>query len=677
MSLRSEGKRTRTRYPSRIGWSALSLALVVSACSHRKTLESPRSTALALRPGGDWHIGPEDDFADGALRREFVLANPGVVAAAWQVSTSEPWVTFEGPTAGHLVPSASVVLALAVDPVAAEQAGPSSIAGPESRVAHVIVADPADGSTLAELAVTVDTGFLQVGPGQRGWTRFAASADTRTVYVSQSTGSDLADGLSPSTPKRSLAAATALLRHGFPDWMLLLRGDVWYESLGQWKKSGRSATERMLVSTYGTAAARPRLETGAIGGIWTNGGGGSPATIDDLAIVGLAFHPEGYTGGGDCIGAQFLQPGSHVLVEDCAFEGYSVNVVFQGYGGRHTDFRLRRSLIADAYAVHAVGGHSQGLYAYAVDGLAIEENVFDHNGWNEDVPGAGADIYSHDLYIDNDNTDVLVRGNVIANASSHGLQLRPGGSVVNNLFVRDSIALSVGGGNNPDAGGVTADVRGNVIVDGKDIDAATPRGWGMWFANIASGAVSDNVIANNTDGHQPVVMTLDGQHAGDTVASIGVHELVIERNVLYDWGGGILVRGDAAQVTNITLASDDVQNVHWPAALLEHPVASSIASVHSASNHFYCQLVPVTAWAEIESVPHSIDEWFALVGDTTSVAVLVPYPDPQRSVASYHALLGGVPSLAAFLAAARQQSSRHWRPELLAASVNRYLRGGF
>src|SRR6185369_12205104 len=152
----------------------------------------------------------------------------------------------------------------------------------------------------------------------------------------------------------------------------------------------------------------------------------------------------------------------------------------------------RRSVVVDSYAIHDIGGHSQGLYCYAVDGLLIEENVFDHNGWNENVPGAGADIYSHNLYIDNDNTGVIVRGNIIANASSHGMQLRPGGTVVNNLFVRDSIALSVGGGNNPDPGGVTATVRGNVIMDGKNIDAATPRGWGMWFANISSGHVDYN-----------------------------------------------------------------------------------------------------------------------------------------------------------------------------------------
>jgi hypothetical protein len=270
-----------------------------------------------------------------------------------------------------------------------------------------------------------------------------------------------------------------------------------------------------------------------------------------------------------------------------------------------------------------------------------------------------------------------VRGNIIANASSHGMQLRPGGTVVNNLFVRNSIALSVGGGNNPEPGGVTATVRGNVILDGKDIDAAQPRGWGMWFANIASGHVVSNVIANNSLGTQPSVMTLDGQQTGDTSSSIGVHELVIERNILFNWGGSLLVKGSSAQITGVELVGNDLQNTSWPTSLIEHPVASSTAGIHSSGNHFFCQLVPVPAWTEIGFVPHTLAYWFSQVGDPTSTVEQVAYVDPLRSPASYNALIGGGASLGEFLASARQQSAMHWRPELLAVCVDRYIRSGF
>ncbi len=77
--------------------------------------------------------------------------------------------------------------------------------------------------------------------GAAGWSAFAPSTDTRIVFVSSSQGDDALTGLSADAPKRTLAAGKAQLRHGFPDWLLLRRGDTWHESLGQWKLSGRSA----------------------------------------------------------------------------------------------------------------------------------------------------------------------------------------------------------------------------------------------------------------------------------------------------------------------------------------------------------------------------------------------------------------------------------------------------
>jgi hypothetical protein len=620
---------------------------------------------------GDTHIGPQNDFDPTVVHRTYVVANETQEPKSWEANVSQPWLSLAGPENGVLAPGESVEVPVTVDPYAAN---PDEVA---SATAEVVFRETNSGAVLGSNVVTVDSGSESLGMSG-GWTTFAASRDTRQVFVSSSIGNDAANGLSPATPKRTLAAGKALLRHRFPDWLLLKRGDVWQESLGQWMKSGRTPDEPMVISTYGSAPDRPLLRTGTSGGLWTNGGGGSPPTIDNLAIVGLHFRPDGYTGGGDCFGAQILQPGSHLLIEDCKFEGYSTNLVFQGFGGRHADFRLRRSVIVDAYNVHAsTGAHSQGLYVFGVDGLLIEENVFDHNGWSETVPGAGADIYSHNLYVDNGSTNVLVRGNLIANGSSHGLQLRCGGSVVSNLFVRNSIALLVGGGNSPEPGGVIADVRGNVILDGKNIDGANPRGWGVVLSNLSSGTVAYNIVANNTLGTQPEIMTLDGDAVGDNGPSSGVHDTTIIRNVFFNWGGGVLVEGTPSQVTNLTFSRNDLQNAIFPWPLMKHSVAGSTAAVQSAGNRFFNQIVPTNAWTEIEDVPHSLDYWKAQVGDTTSAVAQVHYPDPSRSLASYNASLGGSSSLAAFLAEARLQSFAHWRQAYTAIRVNRYIRRGF
>jgi hypothetical protein len=286
-------------------------------------------------------------------------------------------------------------------------------------------------------------------------------------------------------------------------------------------------------------------------------------------------------------------------------------------------------------------------------------------------------MFNHNLYIDNDNTGVVVRGNLIANAASHGMQLRPGGVCVDNLFVRNSIALQVGGGNHPDPGGVLAEVHQNVIVDGKNIDASQPRGWGMWFANIASGHVSENVIANNVSGTSPLGIGLDGHHVGDTVASIGVHDLVIEDNVVYDWGGNLSLDGAFGELTDITFQHNHVQDLSHPYPLIEHYVSGNVAALTSADNRCFSQPLPSGQWTKIGSTLYALTYWQSLVGDVTTLGQQVEYVDPSRSPASYNALLGGTASLSAFMAQARQQSSTNWKPEYTAVHVNEYLRGGF
>jgi len=436
--------------------------------------------------------------------------------------------------------------------------------------------------------------------------------DARQIHVSSSYGNDSNSG-ARRNPVKSLAAGIALLRHGYPDWLLLRRGDIWNEPLGQWKKSGRSVVEPMVITSYGSAFSRPLLLTGTVGGIYTHGGGGSPATIDNLALIGIEFEANKYAGGGDCVGASFLQPASHVLIQDCLFSRYSLNLVFQGYGGRHTDFCLRKSTIIDAYTIHSIGGHSQGLYAYGVDGLMIEDNLFDHNGWNESLQGAEADIYSHNIYIDNDNTLVTVQGNVIARASSHGMQIRCGGVVFRNLFVRNPIALSVGGGNNPEIGGVMAEVRDNVILDGTDIAPNLPRGWGMWFGNISSGVVANNIISNGLFGHQPQALTFAGDHKGDNGYQGGIRNLLVNQNIVFNWPE-ITYQGTASQLL-VTVVDNQI----------EEPMEN--------------------------------------------------YKQPGRSLADWNIALGGVGATESFLTAARlhTQEPNPYR----AAPACRFIRGGF
>ena len=103
-------------------------------------------------------------------------------------------------------------------------------------------------------------------PGE-GWTAFKPAADTRMVFVSNSQGDDANSGLSPHRPLKTIVEGLALLRNGHSDWLLLKRGDVWYEPIGtigsNKLKNGRSAEQPTLIASYGASGARPLLKLGS------------------------------------------------------------------------------------------------------------------------------------------------------------------------------------------------------------------------------------------------------------------------------------------------------------------------------------------------------------------------------------------------------------------------------
>src|SRR5262245_23090122 len=112
----------------------------------------------------------------------------------------------------------------------------------------------------------------------KGWTVFTASSDTKKIYVSNSTGSDLTGVIGdPTHPYKTIAKGVSLLRSGYPDWLLLKKGDTWTDQafeprLGDnFNYAGRSATEPMIISSYDpsnpsvpdpdTGGARPLIKT--------------------------------------------------------------------------------------------------------------------------------------------------------------------------------------------------------------------------------------------------------------------------------------------------------------------------------------------------------------------------------------------------------------------------------
>jgi hypothetical protein len=521
------------------------------------------------------------------------------------------------------------------------------------------------------IIVPVTSGVAGSGvgaPSSEGWTPLNQSADSRVVYVSNSEGSDANSGLSEDAPLATIAAGYAKLRHTLPDWLLLKRGDTFNESLGHMTKSGRSTLEPLVIGTYGTNPARPLLLTGTSDGLARTPGGGSPARIDNLTIVGIHFSTNNRTATAGGTGFNWVGAGGNILVEDCVFEAYGFGMVIDGYDSRVQNVKIRRNVVVDSYSTSS---HSSGVYASKVDNITIEECVIDHNGWKAGV--APATIFNHNVYVDMECTNLLMQGNIIADASSHGAQMRPGGVCSDNLFVRNPIALQMGfggiaaGADTDPTQPAVIDCRRNVFLEGRDIAPNLPRGWGLVVQWTTGGTVVDNVFAGNT-GAFPELMNLDGSKGA------GVFQVTVQNNVAYNWHGPMRFTGDYLKVNQNTVTGNVFQNPAFTDEfVMEHNPTTNLGQLTMANNRYF-RGGGTSGWFQPGS---TLSSYRATFGDTTSTVAQVPLVAPTRTIATYNASVGGSPTYEDFITQARLQSRYNWREQYRSVNVIPYFRQGF
>ena len=521
-----------------------------------------------------------------------------------------------------------------------------------------------------------------------GWTNFKESDDTQKVYVSSSDGNDNNDGFSPEKAVKTIAKGKQLLRDGFPDWLLLKRGDAWNEGLGTWTLSGRGASELMVVSTYGDAVARPLLKTGAKRALSADAG----PTLQHLAFVGIHFHANtrdpaspDFVGPAGDDGVVWLAKGGDLLFEDLMIQSYTANLSLQGVEGKINNVRVRRSVIVDAYDLEDANpsvntDDAEGFYAMNVDVLVLEGNIFDHNGWNSQVPNANATIHNHNVYIQSSCSKVTIRGNITTRAASHGLQARAGGIVDRNLVVDNPIGFSYGltnGAASPVPGGVTGSVTGNVVGDGGDITEAEPRGVGIQIGNIKSAVVENNILTHDkTAGGNPIAFELTRKYDPMQVPDEGIKDLTIRNNIAYDWRGGI--RFSTTSLTNVKIESNDFQSPLRGEEVARFFNQPYNAGVSFLANHWFSSAV-AKGWFEFgaNATGQSYDEWLVTSKETDSTNTAVSYPDPERNLATYHGSIGKEATFDAYIAEARKQSRFKYRYEYTAEAPMLYIREGF
>lgn len=532
-----------------------------------------------------------------------------------------------------------------------------------------------------------------------GYTIHTPSSDSRIIYVSSSMGDDSNTGLSESSPKRSLAAGFALLRNGYPDHLLLKRGDTWNERFPYWNIGGRSPTERMLIGSYWPTSLpapsvhqRPRIlppQPPALD-MKIYGISRKSVAVTDLHITGNAEAP-GVSDGGTAI--EIRNGWTDVLFENLFLEKFrgGMDISTVGPGNEMKDIVVRknifyRNVFSGDTTIGGPGVRGVGLIAGTqneggrspIRRLTVEKNLFDSNGtWKNDRLKGHPE--SHNVYLNGyenePNYDWTVKENIFAYADG-GKMLSYNLKVTDNLFLRTSIGIL--SCCQPGNGTVQTEIKRNVQLDSQDYCNNVPYGPNHKIGSFIYGEPSDTIIEENIIAH------LKGS-TGNINALVfdPSNNLKVLRNIVYAWKPQGVFERDAnglyfygshtnAQVTDNKVVFPDGGIAQY-LDTLSFPGSGNIQSGNRYSS-------PTTnPFFHLGLGNLNFTQWRNLIDSTAQNTV--SFPDPDRQISRYVAeRIGGgssLQSLDGFLIIARAESRWSHNPLVQASLVNNWVRDGF
>lgn len=465
----------------------------------------------------------------------------------------------------------------------------------------------------------------------RGFTPITPSSDSRLIYVSNSQGDDKNDCLNAATPCKTIVAGRNKMRSGYPDHLYLRRGDVWRDQTLDRFPSGRSVEEPAVIAFYGSSGARPRLENAVQSPIGRD-------QVRFIHIIGLEFRAykldpthEDFTGSGSA-NVVMINNHSDLLFEDNKFN--YVEVVAHRFTDRNgvtfipRNITLRRNIWTGYYfneSSYQRDSRPSNIYAGVWDDFALIENVFDHGGWHATIKGAGANMYNHNIYLQEGVTNrTLIQGNIITRGASHGIQMRSGGLAFDNFFGRNTNSLSIGYQDPLLAPGTQAHVINNVISEGVSMIKGVDPCQNNNVANLCSRAL---------------------------------------------WGIDMDIRGGDADwlaQDNIVsrLGADDNQ---W---------RSMVDTRYNATweERYQLSVAALNRWTPEQTAAGNNIVWKWSLNPEEPAH---NYPDPDRTLADYNASLGGARSFEAFIEQVKNRELQMWDERYSAYAINNYIRAGF
>ncbi len=547
-----------------------------------------------------------------------------------------------------------------------------------------IPAEPLATSTTQIIPTWSDALNHLTSPGA-GWTAFNLPSNNKIVYVSQTEGNDGCNGSSPAPfsstntlncPKKTIAATVNLLTPGAPGWVLFKKGDSWgAESLGAGTFTSGTASEPRVVSSYGSSGARPVIKSLNLG----------TGVRDHVAIAGLNFLEN----------VRWVGGGTNLLFEDLFI--HKGLVIDETTAGPISNVKIRRNLIVDNFA--SSGNTHDGIFIEGVDGVVIEENILDRNGYDTaDFRIVQSDtVIPYNLYIQNTNRNVVVRGNISMRSASSGVQMRAGGLLEDNLFIDNGIGITMGATDSN-----VNKIANNVVLSGKDIliaDGATRlcRAWGIGVDEAYGNPVeiSGNLIAHSKSAWRP----------GDTIACPAVssqgrpqgiffsptsRNILVQNNTVYRWETPLLLSTSGPGPTAsdaITIANNAfVYNkgiADIPLVRIRTVGAYDVDNAFNFSgNHYYDSSQPLGKWFNLSfeslSTPavDTVAKWSQVTGEADLSVVNPPFASPQ-TIEQYAQAIGAGSTIDDFARELRQQSKDYWREAYTAGAINNYFRAAF
>jgi hypothetical protein len=217
-------------------------------------------------------------------------------------------------------------------------------------------------------------------------------------------------------------------------------------------------------------------------------------------------------------------PGSeNILIENMEIDSFRTGFIAENANVKNVV--LRNNKITNSFSFGANAPHAQGAYIEGVDGVVLDGNLFDHNGWKE---GQHRSIFNHNAYVQVNNKCLIAEGNVFKNGSNFGLQARGGGTIRNNKFIGNANHMEFGYCNGGMVElykvpvGVSGEVTGNMFVGSYDWG----RG-GIKFGNTLQAKAGNNTFVGESGPlikAEPVAYDIARQRG------IGVHNLKFEGN---------------------------------------------------------------------------------------------------------------------------------------------------